>query len=570
MIGDNIHDFINSTILGTFLQLARVDVVTGKYEYFKRDPELENDFKDIDDIYDYMKKLASEEYVYPEFREEYLRFSDPEYVCKRAFGGEKMIVYRYKRKTSAGGRWVTFCIIIPKGCSPEKPWVVFGLRDSDTDTTALADAMSALSNIYHKILKIDLTKDTFDIVKADDDELPDSSVTKITEWLSSFAEEGNVHEEDINVYREFIETEHIKEHFRNKRTRLSCRYRRKSAGGGFRWAQMDLIPNMDYSNDNIVLMLFVKDVHEEHMAELRHRQELVDNYNRDTLTLLYNRHKFNEDTKSIKRSAPSCVTCLYMDVNGLHELNNHLGHQKGDDMLCCVADTLKKYFPDDRSYRIGGDEFVTLSASLSQDAVERVVERMKDSLSKNNYDISAGIESGSGNNIYNIIGAAELAMRKDKEAYYTNGLHDRRKRGMNEELEQLLTEKRDAEYFLRLIATRYAGVYFVDIEKDSLRYIYIPEYFKKLLQRTSFSFSAAMNVYAENYVRQDYYKRFKEVTDLKTLPERLNSGNAICLDYIKVDGTDMELKILKMNKSVEGKYETIWIFTGGNDDPDDI
>ncbi len=560
----NIYDFVNNTLLDAFLQLARVNVVTGEYEYFKQDPEIKEDFEGIYDVYEYMKKLASEEYVYPEFRKEYLRFSDPEYVRKRVFSGEKMIVYRYKRKTSAGGRWVAFCIIAPKGCSPEKPWVVFGLRDSDTDTTAIADAMSALSNIYHKILKVNFTKDTFEIVKADDNELPGSNVTGIKEWLVSFAEEGNVHEEDMDVYREFIETEHIKEHFSSKKTRLSCRYRRKNAEGGFRWAQMDLLPNIDYSSGNMTLMLFVKDVHEEHMAELRHRQELVDNYNRDALTLLYNRHKFNEDTADIRDEDDNPITCVYMDVNGLHELNNLLGHQKGDDMLCCVADTLKKYFPDSKSYRIGGDEFVTLSRTLSKDAAERVVERMRDSLAKNNYEISAGTESGDSSNIYNIVGAAELSMRKDKEAYYKSSDHDRRKRGINAELEQLLTEKRDAEYFLRLIATRYAGVYFVDVERDTLRYIYIPEYFKKLLQRSSFSFSTAMDVYAENYVRKDYYDSFKEVTDLKTLPERLGSGAAVCLEYIKVDGTEMELKILKMNKSAEGKYETIWIFTGGS------
>ena len=28
-------------------------------------------------------------------------------------------------------------------------------------------------------------------------------------------------------------------------------------------------------------------------AELRNRQELVDNFNQDALTLLYNRHRFN-------------------------------------------------------------------------------------------------------------------------------------------------------------------------------------------------------------------------------------------------------------------------------------
>ncbi len=560
---NSLYEFVEKTLMDTFLQLARVNLMTGGYEYLKRDDELSKGFDDVDNIYDYMKRLASEKLIYPEFKEEYLKFSDPEYVRRRVFGGEKRIAFEYKRKTLNGARWISFNIVVPEGCCEERPWVVFGLRDSDRDATAMTDAMSALSSIYHKILKIDLTKDSFEIVKASENEYPDNGTTRITDWWKSFAQSGNVHKEDLNVYNSFIETEHLKEHFRHTRNRLSCRYRRKSADGGFRWAQMDIIPSMEYSDEEVILMLFVKDVHEEHIAELRHRQELVDNFNRDALTLLYNRHKFNDDLENFKNGEGQLFTCLYIDVNGLHELNNSLGHQKGDDMLCCVADTLKKYYPEEKSYRIGGDEFVMLSSKLSKSSTERILEEVRRSLKKSGYEISAGIESGKqGALVYKTVGAAELAMRKDKEIYYKENSHIRRKRAMNDELEKLLEEKRDAEYFLRLIASKYAGVYFVDIARDTLRYIYIPDYFKKLLQRTSFSFSEAIKLYIEKYVESGSQDSFRELLEFDRLAERLRGGSSVSFDYLKVNGSKMNLKIIQINEPTGGKHETIWIFAG--------
>ena len=562
MNNTELYSFIESTLIDTFLQLARVNLVTGEYQYLKQDPKIKKDFESVVNIYDYMKKFASEKYVYPEFVEEYLKFSDPEYVQKKVFGGERMIVYRYKRKTSNGGRWVIFSIMASKNTSADDPWVVFGLRDSDTASTALTDAMSALSVIYYKILKINITDDSFEVIKAVEHEQPDESLVKITDWLRIFAESGNVHEEDIDVYRQFTDTDHIKDHFRKKSTRLSCRYRRKHIKGGFRWAQMDILPSMDYSDENQRLLLFVKDVHDEHMAELRHRQELVDNFNRDALTLLYNRHRFNEDLEALNQNMPNLLTCLYIDINGLHELNNLLGHQKGDDMLCCVADTLKIYFPEEKLYRIGGDEFVMLSSTLTKNDVERVIVEVRKTLAENKYEISAGTESCvPGTSVYKTVGAAELAMREDKELFYKNKSDDRRKRSANEELEKLLTEKRDAEYFLKLIATRYAGVYFVDMERDTLRYLYIPEYFKNILERTSFSFNTAMKLYAKKYIDAEYYDSFIALLDKHEIFKKFKSDEIISFEYKKVNGTVMKLKIMKINDSPQNKSETVWIFS---------
>ena len=55
-----------------------------------------------------------------------------------------------------------------------------------------------------------------------------------------------------------------------------------------------------------------------------------DYYNHDVLTHLYTRCKYEHDLKVFQLANYARLTCIYMDAVGLHEINNHLGHEAGD------------------------------------------------------------------------------------------------------------------------------------------------------------------------------------------------------------------------------------------------
>ena len=63
--------------------------------------------------------------------------------------------------------------------------------------------------------------------------------------------------------------------------------------------------------------------------------------------------------KSEQRTISPAI-CVYIDANGLHELNNERGHEAGDLMLRFGAESLMEQFPKGSLYRVGGDEFVVL------------------------------------------------------------------------------------------------------------------------------------------------------------------------------------------------------------------
>jgi diguanylate cyclase (GGDEF)-like protein len=90
---------------------------------------------------------------------------------------------------------------------------------------------------------------------------------------------------------------------------------------------------------------------------------------RDPLTGLYNRRGFitlaEQQLKTVKRSKrPLLLT--YVDIDGLKQINDTLGHEEGDQALTDTADILRGTFREsDIIARIGGDEFAVLSLDVA-------------------------------------------------------------------------------------------------------------------------------------------------------------------------------------------------------------
>ncbi len=81
----------------------------------------------------------------------------------------------------------------------------------------------------------------------------------------------------------------------------------------------------------------------------------------DLNTRLHNRNAYENRLRDYPLRCSNSLTCVYIDVNGLHELNNTYGHEEGDKMLRTVACILREIFGEEDSYRIGGDEFVAFA-----------------------------------------------------------------------------------------------------------------------------------------------------------------------------------------------------------------
>lgn len=284
-------------------------------------------------------------------------------------------------------------------------------------------------------------------------------------------------------------------------------------------------------------------------------------YQMDTLTKLYNRDKYEHDIDQLEKDCPECFTCIYIDAVGLHEINNHLGHAAGDSMLCRIADTLRQYFADDQTYRIGGDEFVIFCLHTEKAILKHTISELRKTLRENDYEISIGMETRrKGRSISDTINRAEYAMRYDKTQFYNQNGKQRQVRELNHKLEKILLEKQDASQFLNVIASGYKGVYMVDPDTDSCRYIYIPEYFDKILKHNHGIYSRSIRDYCHMFVSQKDQDAFSTFLDYDNILKQLRQGRQLLFPYEKKDGSYVRLQITLYNPDAPDSREMLWIF----------
>lgn len=102
----------------------------------------------------------------------------------------------------------------------------------------------------------------------------------------------------------------------------------------------------------------------------------------DFLTGLPNRRYFKEELNrrliESKEKSIRHVAVLFMDIDRFKDINDTLGHSKGDQLIQLIANRIKECLPPANSFltRQGGDEFVILFSDFTPQEVERITEKI--------------------------------------------------------------------------------------------------------------------------------------------------------------------------------------------------
>lgn len=282
-------------------------------------------------------------------------------------------------------------------------------------------------------------------------------------------------------------------------------------------------------------------------------------YRQDSLTGLLNRNAYDSDVEQLRSADIGAVVCVYADMIGLHEVNNHLGHKQGNRMLCEFADAARAFFGDDRLYRIGGDEFVIISSAHTEAQTRKQLNYMRERLHTQGCEISVGVASSeSTSDLPKIIEQAENEMRREKKEYYVRGGSKRQLRGLNKKLEDILVRNQDMESLLRHLNGRYSIACMVNLRTDSQRAIMVPDYFQKMLDAHDGSFKSALHDYCERLVAPFCKDSFSLLMDYGFIHARVESVGVLQYGYTRNDGEKFLLTIFADRRS---KDETMWVFS---------
>jgi len=139
----------------------------------------------------------------------------------------------------------------------------------------------------------------------------------------------------------------------------------------------------------------------------------------DELTGLYNRRGLytlgNQQVELAKRHNDD-IFIFYLDLDGMKEINDTLGHEFGDKALIDTCKIMHKSFrTTDILSRLGGDEFVVVVVKAQYEFIPIIIQRVKDYVKKEN----------SSNNKYNLslsIGVSKINL--NNKSPLEQGIHD--------------------------------------------------------------------------------------------------------------------------------------------------
>lgn len=115
----------------------------------------------------------------------------------------------------------------------------------------------------------------------------------------------------------------------------------------------------------------------------------------DELTQLYNRRGWNQMLQAEEqrcRSLGHPAGVVVIDLDGLKEVNDSLGHARGDELIVRAARGLSRATrAQDVLARVGGDEFAVLAMDCSSEGAEALRQRLEQSLRQEGVKASLGL-----------------------------------------------------------------------------------------------------------------------------------------------------------------------------------
>lgn len=412
-------------------------------------------------------------------------------------------------------------------------------------STLAASTFEILANGVAELSRLNVKTGEYRAVKRDGI-LPTPETDDFKTYVQTLIAERVVHPDDADRFRADMDLASLR----------SLLFSQKSAFGVYRsevlartgMISFAVIPSRECSeSDPWAVVMVGRNLPIESFVRLNGEE-----YRRDSLTGLLNRNAFDDDVEFIQATHDKPLTVMYIDLIGLHEINNHLGHARGDVVLCELADAARAYFGDDNIYRIGGDEFVIISFAHSMAQSARQMGYMRQELLDHGCELSVGMaESDDGGDIPDLVNQAENEMRKDKKRYYASGSGKRQLRTLNKQLEDILVRNKDMESLLQHLNTRYSIAYVVNLRADTQRPVVVPGYVQKMLDKHGGSFHEMLLDYCDNLVAPAYRDGFRMLFDYDYVRDRICREGAIRYAYVRNDGERFLITIFPDTHSVD-------------------
>ena len=278
----------------------------------------------------------------------------------------------------------------------------------------------------------------------------------------------------------------------------------------------------------------------------------------DSLTGALNRVAYKNDVFVFDEQKPEDFSCLYIDVNELHFINNKFGHAAGDEMLMYIANTLKEVFFGHRIYRMGGDEFLVFAKNEEPSKIKENIDIFIEQLKQKNYNVAIGMSYRScSTNCEEMVREAELRMYEAKARYY----QDKEQVSLSEDNDknyiQVKTGIREIDTMISVLKEHYNGIYRVSLDKDTANRILMPSYLGYNEEENNFS--KLLLKYFDDSVHPDFRRAIMNFANYDAIRMHLAEGKVPSITYKKANGETVILSVYKLVDDA-GSDDTLWVF----------
>lgn len=278
----------------------------------------------------------------------------------------------------------------------------------------------------------------------------------------------------------------------------------------------------------------------------------------DSLTGALNRVAYKSDLVTFDEAQETNFSCVYIDVNELHIINNKYGHTAGDEMLVYIANTLKEVFYGHKVYRMGGDEFLVFCQNTEKDSVKKSIEVFKEQLLSKNYHVAVGLSFRAQNtDTEKLVKEAEVRMYEEKAEYYQNK-QQAAATTSDKDFIQLKTGILEIDTMLSILKENYNGIYRVSLDTDKARRILMPAYLK--YNENEEHFSQLFSNFVIESVESDYHRAVMSFLNYEALKHQLLEGKIPKISFKKNNGESVLLSVYKLSDTSDTVSETLWVF----------
>ncbi len=379
-----------------------------------------------------------------------------------------------------------------------------------------AATFETLAETFLRIVRINLTTETVDIIKNDVDDFCSSCLCekKSTKCLHCFANTNNIHPSDKENYLKLTNIDYLRSFFKEKSEPWRFRYRRKS-GNEFVWVMMEIVKARDYSDDDQNVLLFVQNVDKDLSNIFENEQNILNSLKTERMCMAI-----------IHDLISSGIWRIIYDENGREsvfwspEFRRMLGFETEEEF----PNTLEAW--ESRLHPLDAER-----------AKKAFYGTLNDKTGKKIYDIEYRLLTK--NKGYRWFrDAGEVSRRPDGSPFIYLGIFiDITETKEKELLDNEIKRKNQIEQrqlnLIKSLSSIYFTLHVIDLETDAVTEFASNEYIRQYVN-SSENASLQIEIAMQNSVDPRYVPKAIEFTNLLDIKERLGDKNTISEEFVGI------------------------------------